>query len=61
LYVDNSKASRIWNNDVISNEDFRIAYWCCANRFFDGIIDEVRVYNRALSDSEIKALYEATK
>jgi hypothetical protein len=29
--------------------------------FFNGIIDELRVYNRALSDSEIKALYEATK
>jgi prepilin-type N-terminal cleavage/methylation domain-containing protein len=26
-----------------------------------GIIDELRIYNRALSDSEIKALYEATK
>jgi prepilin-type N-terminal cleavage/methylation domain-containing protein len=26
-----------------------------------GIIDEVRIYNRALSDSEIKYLYEATK
>ena len=26
-----------------------------------GIIDEVRIYNRALSDSEIKALYDATK
>ena len=25
------------------------------------IIDEVRIYNRALSDAEIKALYEATK
>jgi hypothetical protein len=29
--------------------------------FFAGLIDEVRIYNRALSDSEIKALYEATK
>jgi|GEM_PF-7074660 len=29
--------------------------------FFNGIIDELRVYNRALSDSEIKALYDATK
>jgi hypothetical protein len=29
--------------------------------YFNGLIDEVRVYNRALSDSEIKALYEATK
>ena len=26
-----------------------------------GLIDELRIYNRALSDSEIKALYEATK
>jgi prepilin-type N-terminal cleavage/methylation domain-containing protein len=26
-----------------------------------GIIDEVRIYNRALSDSEIKYLYEATR
>ena len=26
-----------------------------------GIIDEFRIYNRALSDSEIKALYDATK
>jgi hypothetical protein len=28
---------------------------------FLGIIDEVRIYNRALSPAEIKALYEATK
>ncbi len=31
------------------------------DRFFTGYIDEVRIYNRALSDSEIKAIYEATK
>jgi hypothetical protein len=29
--------------------------------YLEGSIDEVRVYNRALSDSEIKALYDATK
>ncbi len=29
--------------------------------FFKGLIDEVRIYNRALSAEEIKALYEATK
>jgi prepilin-type N-terminal cleavage/methylation domain-containing protein len=28
---------------------------------FDGLVDEVRVYNRALSDSEIKVLYDAAK
>jgi hypothetical protein len=30
-------------------------------RFWQGIVDEVRIYNRALSDSEIKALYETTR
>jgi hypothetical protein len=29
--------------------------------WFNGLIDEVRIYNRALSASEIKALYEATR
>jgi len=29
--------------------------------FARGLIDEVRIYNRALSDAEIKALYDATK
>jgi len=29
--------------------------------YFNGLIDEVRIYNRALSAEEIKALYEATK
>ena len=25
--------------------------------YFDGLIDEVRIYNRALSDEEVRALY----
>jgi hypothetical protein len=29
--------------------------------YFNGLIDDVRLYNRALSDAEIKALYDATK
>ena len=32
-----------------------------AGCYTEGSIDEVRIYNRALSDQEIKALYEATK
>ena len=27
------------------------------NKFFDGLIDEVRIYNRALSPAEVKQLY----
>jgi len=29
-----------------------------SNSFFDGTIDEVRIYNRALSPAEVRALYE---
>ena len=29
--------------------------------YFAGLIDDVRIYNRALSDAEIKAIYDATK
>ena len=32
-----------------------------SERFFNGVIDEVRVYNRALSQEEIKAHYERRK
>ncbi len=32
-----------------------------SSQYFNGLIDEVRIYNRALSESEIKAIYEATK
>ena len=30
-------------------------------RYFNGLIDEVRIYNRALSSAEISAIYNATK
>jgi hypothetical protein len=33
----------------------------CTPTYYQGLIDDVRVYSRALSDSEIKAIYEATK
>lgn len=29
-------------------------------RFFDGVIDDIRIYNRPLSESEIQALYDMT-
>src|SRR5581483_8549952 len=33
---------------------------CVANRYFNGLIDEVSIYNRALTASEIKAIYDAS-
>jgi hypothetical protein len=35
--------------------------WTLDGTQFNWSIDEVRIYNRALSDSEISALYNATK
>jgi hypothetical protein len=32
-----------------------------SSNYFNGIIDEVRIYNRPLSSAEIKSLYEATR
>ncbi len=38
------------------------SYWIGrVDNFWNGLIDEVRIYNRALSAEEIKAIYEATK
>jgi len=31
------------------------------NRAFDGLIDDVRIYNRVLDDNEIKSMYDITK
>jgi len=47
----------------ISHLNFGIydVYWCGAGHAITGLIDEVRLYNRALSDAEIKAIYDATK
>jgi hypothetical protein len=45
----------------ISDDAIGVCSYCGMLSFFSGLIDEVRVYNRDLSESEIKALYEATK
>jgi hypothetical protein len=31
------------------------------SRLHDGLIDDVRIYDRALSDSEVQSVYDATK
>jgi hypothetical protein len=45
--------------DSFANQPDRIgavAVPCAGKRFYRGLIDEVQIYNRALSDSEIQAL-----
>ena len=59
-----------WNADSIKNYDTSFdtplnmaAYLYVGGDWngMNGTIDEVRIYNRALSDSEISMLYNATK
>jgi len=43
--------------DHLTISDVRIGCSDWASKYFDGLIDEVLIYNRALSATEIKALY----
>ena len=71
-YDDNSKTGKIYRNGQLVNTfnygpativrgSAKPLYISGGSGFFKGVIDEVRLYNRALSDAEIKALYDATK
>ena len=69
LYINGSKSNgtrsaSIPNYIASQNQPFSISNGSnntSNNRYFTGIIDEVRVYNRALSGAEIQAIYNATK
>ena len=63
LYVDGVKDDLGWNeSDQVVNTslgpDVRIGVWKPGHRYFEGLIDEVRIYDRALSVEEIGALAE---
>lgn len=49
--LSNTWAFNVWKN----------WYWWASDEFFHGTIDEIRVYNRALSDTEIQSIYNSTK
>jgi hypothetical protein len=52
-----------YKDKALWNSSWKIYLWQRWNNtnYFNWLIDEVRVYNRALSDSEILALYSTTK
>jgi len=58
IYVDGVKKDEETFSGDISN-DLPITIGCAADNtdFFNGIIDEIRIYNRALSEEEIQMLY----
>ncbi len=63
LYLDgvlkNTRASDNVNPSN-TNADFRIGTQYNNTAPFAGAIDEVRIYNNALSDSKVKELYDVT-
>jgi len=49
--LESSMAVRL---DTTADEDFRIGRW--GNNYFDGLIDDVRIYDKALSGTEIASV-----
>ena len=44
---------------TIGSEDGRKLCPICGNRYFTGLLDEISIYNRAPSASEIAVVYKA--
>ncbi len=66
VYVDGQKVDERTNTDPISwnllNANTRIGgHPAVSNQGFDGTIDDLRVYNRALTEAEVAQLYLTTK
>jgi len=62
LYVNGSKvsSSTVRTTDTIShNEPLRIG-WTTAHAYIDGTIDELAIYNKALSDEDVELLHLAS-
>jgi hypothetical protein len=38
-----------------------LGWQASGNAYFKGVLDEIRIYSRALSDLEIKVLYSSAK
>jgi len=66
LYVNGTLiASTAFNSDTVSPSTYDVGigslYGNSTNFLFPGLIDDVRIYDRALSASEIQAIYNAEK
>jgi hypothetical protein len=53
LYVNGALRSSVAGTHVTNNEPLMIGAWTTSSEFFDGVIDDVRIYNRALTPAEI--------
>ncbi|MEK6848914.1 MAG: LamG domain-containing protein, partial [Nanoarchaeota archaeon] len=60
FYLDNRSRQDTINFDVSNNAEFTIGKWSSENGFI-GLIDEVRIYNKSLTQEEVLAIYNAEK
>lgn len=63
-FVNGTEVSSIattMNLSLTNSNDLFIGYMGCFNYFFNGFIDEFRMYNRGLSNSEVNTIYTAEK
>jgi len=64
LYINGNttpEATAANNNTVTNSLNKRIGWDGAANRYLESVVDDVRVYNRALTPDEISKNYNATK
>ena len=61
LVTDYSDNQRGVPDTILNNEPVRIGVDLNLSRYFKGIIDEILIYNRVLTDEEILKLYNDTK
>jgi len=60
VYIDGVLQGRATNSTNIggTTNEFRIGMWSGSGQIWNGLIDEVRIYNRALSAEEVLALFQ---
>ncbi len=64
LYINGNTTpeATLTNNDTVTNSfNKRIGWDGHAARYLESVVDDVKLYNRALTPAEIKKNYNATK
>ena len=59
LYIDGIQVATGTNPNTIPDPNVPLTIGEAEGFFFDGLIDEVEIFNRALSDAEVRAIFEA--